>query len=131
MKTLVIDTDRAIMDAVSAIFCKKGGCDWAEDGEKGLDMIKSAFKQGQPYDLIVLEIVLPEVSGYTIIKEVRNLELNMNISPIDEVKIIVLTYRSDEPTLLQAFRNGATGWVSKPIDPTALEAKINKLHWWS
>lgn len=117
MKTLIIDDTCA---PLAVTFEKWGLCDVATTGMEGLSYIINSYKIKCLYSLIILDIVLPELSGFDIIKQIRSLEVQYNIKPIEEAKIVVVTSRTDEPSILEAFRNGATGWINKPIE-------VNKL----
>ena len=128
MKTLVIDAEEALKESICNIFATKGACDSANDGNMGLELIKQAFNLNSPYELIILDIVLPEVDGHTIIKKIRAWELAGNIDPLMEAKIVVMSRRRDEPTILQAFRNGATGWINKPASAEDVMLKLNNLN---
>ena len=125
MKTLVIDAEEAIKQSICGIFVENGVCDGAGDGLMGLELLKQAFSINQPYRVVVLDIVLPKVDGHTIIKKIRQWELEKGIDPLNEATILVVSRRRDEPTILKAFRNGATGWISKPV---AIEEIVNKLN---
>ena len=126
MRTLIIDDEQPLRSALYKVFSSLGVCDQAEDGAQGLMLIKMALEK-EPYDLIVLDIVLPELSGQRIIKKLRELEAKAGIDPLKEAKVVVVSGRQDEPTLLQAFRNGATGWVNKPINPAKLLNNLKNL----
>ena len=127
MKTLVIDAEEAIKQSICGVFANNGTCDGATDGQMGLDLLKQAFKLKQPYTLVILDIVLPEVDGHTIIKRIREWELEQGVDPLNESKILVVSRRRDEPTILKAFRNGATGWISKPVAVEEIIHKLNNL----
>ena len=127
MKTLVIDAEEAIKQSICGIFADTGACDGANDGNMGLELIKQAFEISQPYALIILDIVLPEIDGHTIIKQIRQWEIDRGIDTLNEAKILVVSRRRDEPTILRAFRNGATGWISKPVAMEEIVHKLNNL----
>ena len=127
MKTLVIDAEEAIREGLAGIFGNNGVCDTAENGQIGLDLVQKSFELNMPYALVMLDIVLPEIDGGTIIKRIRANELKYGVDTLNEARILVVSHRKDEPTILNAFRNGASGWISKPVDMEHILNKIKNL----
>lgn len=123
MKTLIVDDEATCL---VELLNEWGSCDVATTGIEGLEYVENALKIKAPYELILLDIILPELNGLDLIKKIRRLELVYNIKSVDESKIVVISTRRDEPSILEAFRNGGTGWIGKPIDPNSLIANLRK-----
>ena len=85
----------------------------AVDGKKALDIIIK-----KTFDLIMLDIMLPESDGWTICKEIRK---------SCQTPIIFLTARSEEFDKLLGFELGADDYVTKPFSPKELVARVNAL----
>jgi class 3 adenylate cyclase len=84
--------------------------DTAEGGQEAIEKIRSTT-----YDLILLDIMMPEVSGYEVLKEVRK-----TLSPL-ELPIIMATAKDQGEDIVSAFKLGANDYITKPIDfPMAL-----------
>ncbi len=82
----------------------------AEGGQEAIEKIRSTT-----YDLILLDIMMPEVSGYDVLKEVRK-----TLSPL-ELPIIMATAKDQGEDIVSAFKLGANDYITKPIDfPVAL-----------
>ena len=82
----------------------------AEGGQEAIEKIRSTT-----YDLILLDIMMPEVSGYDVLKEVRK-----TLSPL-ELPIIMATAKDEGEDMVSAFKLGANDYITKPIDfPVAL-----------
>lgn len=124
MKTLIVDDEPTCL---GEILNGWGQCDIATTGIEGLEYVENALKIKAPYELILLDIIIPELNGLDLIKKIRRLELVYNIKSVHESKIVVISTRRDEPSILEAFRNGSTGWINKPIDPVSFVAAIKKL----
>lgn len=84
----------------------------AADGEKALEMFKS-----NPVDLVILDIVLPKIDGWSVCRRLRK-----NSS----VPIIILTARSDEDDSLLGYELGADDYLIKPYSPRVLMAKVKR-----
>lgn len=104
-----------------------GECDVAAKGDEALDAYVEAQQRGKPYDLICLDIMLPNLSGQEILREIRRHEEAHGIGGLDRVKIIMTTGLSDPQTVLESFREGCEGYIIKPVDKGQLLKQIQKL----
>ena len=115
MKVLIVDDNEEITEAVSFLLEEMNVSSTVlSDGKQGLDMIK----QRQDFDIIFLDIAMPNFSGYDILDELKrdNLIVSRNIvlftaSTLDERK--VLSY-------------GVKGIIKKPISIDDLQAVIDR-----
>ncbi|MBR4759719.1 MAG: response regulator transcription factor [Lachnospiraceae bacterium] len=86
----------------------------AEDGEKALDV----FYSDPTISLIILDVMMPKVDGWTVCKEIRE---------TSQIPIIMLTAKSTENDELQSFDIGADEYISKPFSPEILVARVEAL----
>lgn len=124
IKTLIID------DEIQGYTCIKsmlGVCDIVESGLIGVEYAETALKIKSYYNLILLDVVIPDLDGIEVIRKIRDLEKSYNIKSSSEAKIVVVSSRRDEPTILEAFRNGATGWIDKPVATDLFLIKLKNL----
>ncbi|MDD4950438.1 diguanylate cyclase [Sulfuricurvum sp.] len=83
----------------------------------GLDALK--FLSNHLVDIILLDIIMPDMDGFTLAKELRK-------SPtISQIPIIYLTADNAEATIAKAFDNGAYDYIIKPFRPIELLARVN------
>jgi DNA-binding response OmpR family regulator len=112
-KILICEDNRLAMNTLSFILEKEGfKSDTAEDGNKAL-----ALLQKTDYDLILVDIHLPFISGLELIKYLRS-DLKMN------TPVLVLTAFSDLQMQRQAGELGISGYIVKPFDPSDLVRRI-------
>lgn len=112
MRILVVEDEKEIADGISKILEKNGyQVDCVYDGLSGLDAIYSNI-----YDLILLDIMLPEINGFDIIKEVRAEGVS--------TPIIVLTAKSQTDDKIFGLNTGADDYITKPFDGGELLARI-------
>ncbi|HEY5124557.1 MAG TPA: sigma-54 dependent transcriptional regulator [Ignavibacteria bacterium] len=107
-KIFVVDDERIVRESLFHWFEDEGyEVDTAEDGEKALKM----FEKGK-FDLVLLDMRMPGMSG---------LELLVKIKEIDPVCIVILiTAFASVPSAIQALKEGAYDYVTKPVDPDEL-----------
>ncbi len=108
---LVVDDEKQIVDIVKAYLQKEGfRVIIAHDGRSALELV-----QRQPPDLIVLDLMLPGVSGWDICRILRKKS---------NIPIIMLTARDDVTDRIVGLELGADDYVTKPFDPKELVSRV-------
>ncbi len=109
---LIVD-DEADMRRLIRMYLEKEGysCVEAEDGQVALDLLKS-----HTFDLIILDVMMPNVDGLTLCMKVREQS---------SVPIIFLTARGDEWDRVYGLKLGADDYVVKPFSPNELIARVD------
>lgn len=118
MKTiLVIDDEKDIVELVSYNLKKEGfAVDAAFDGETALKKIRSA-----PYELIVLDLMLPGVQGLELCRIIRN------DPAIAATPIVMLTAKGEEVDKVLGLEIGADDYMTKPFSPRELVARVKAI----
>ncbi|MGL5543115.1 MAG: response regulator transcription factor, partial [Fusobacteriaceae bacterium] len=112
MKILVVEDERYIAEPLIAILEKNRYIvDYARDGEEGLDCALTGI-----YNLIILDILLPRLSGREVLKELRDKKI--------ETPVIMLTALSEIHDKILGLDLGADDYISKPFDSEELLARI-------
>ncbi|HEX7899705.1 MAG TPA: sigma-54 dependent transcriptional regulator [Planctomycetota bacterium] len=113
-RILVLDDDRPHAEAAAETLERAGHeCRIATSGAEGLRKIDS-----EPFDLILTDLVLRDMSGLDVVRHVRRRSA--------ETEIIVMTGYPSYETALEAMDEGAYDYLNKPIDLNILRAKIRK-----
>lgn len=114
IKVLIIEDEEKMRELMKIAF-KKENFESLEavDGKQGLSMFKS-----NPVDIVVLDVMLPEIDGWTVCREIRR---------SSNVPIILLTARGEEFDKLFGFELGADDYIVKPFSPKELVARIKAL----
>lgn len=114
MKILVVDDDRVLADLVTFTFQREGfDVIQAHDGATAL----RRFAEDSP-DLVVLDINLPEVDGFTVCRRIREQH---------DTPIIMLTVRSEEDDIVHGLDIGADDYIAKPFSPRQLVARAQAI----
>ena len=110
-KILIVDDEENIRKVIREYLEFEGFlCFEASNGEEAIKMCKE-----NSYDLIVLDIMMPKIDGFTVAKEIRKKQ---------SVPIIMLSARSEEYDKLYGFDVGIDDYVTKPFSPKELVARI-------
>ena len=112
-KVLLIEDEENIRKIISYDL-RKAGHTIVESGD-GQEALDIALKQ--PFDVLIIDWMLPHVSGIEIVQKLRT-------QHVDSV-IIMLTARDDETDILYAFDQGVDDYVTKPFSPRELLARVN------
>lgn len=113
MRILIIEDEYNLADAIKdSLIKEKYLVDISCDGIEGLD---NAFLN--IYDLIILDVMLPNINGFEILKKIRQENINS--------KVIMLTAKSQLEDKLNGLTNGANDYITKPFHIEELVARIN------
>ena len=116
MRILLVEDNRDILANLADYLSMKGyTVDCAQDGLSGLHLAAT-----EHYDLIVLDIMLPGIDGYTLCKRLRE-------DARRDTPVIMLTARDQLDDRLQGFRSGADDYLLKPFDLAELVARLHVL----
>ena len=127
MKMLIVEDDFTTRKILLKFLQPYGDCDVAVDGQEALVAYKEALACGDPYNLICLDIMMPELDGHGVLRSIREIESGTGIVPTQGVKIVMTTALGDSSNVLGAFKGGCEGYVVKPIDKQRLLAELRKL----
>ncbi len=116
MKILVCEDEEIMLTALEFRLRKQGfNVIKAEDGKAALEKINS-----ESPDLIVADVMMPHVTGLELISHVRDVRKS-------STPIIMISALEQEETVLEAFRLGATDFITKPFRPNELILRIKKI----
>ena len=111
-KLLIVDDEMHIRDLVQkyATF-ENYESETAENGLEAIEKVKH-----NEYDLVIMDIMMPELDGFSAVKEIRK---------ISQVPVIMLSARSEEYDKLYGFDLGIDDYVTKPFSPKELMRRVN------
>ncbi len=115
MKILVVDDDKEIAQLLG-IYIKNEGYDpiTAYNGKEALTKLHTTPDIG----LMILDIMMPEMSGIEVIKEVRK---------DSELPILILSAKTDDMDKIQGLVSGGDDYVTKPFNPLEVMARVKSL----
>ena len=115
MRVLVVEDDRGIGDLVCDDLRDQGyAVDWAQDGDEALGLLASF-----PYDLVVLDLMLPGHNGFEIVERLRG--------GGQKVPVLMLTARDSVDDRVKGLELGADDYLVKPFHLTELRARVRAL----
>ena len=115
MNILIVEDEGALAGALEHILQKAGHItDWVSDGQSALDYIR-----GFPYDLILLDVMLPKLDGFAVVRQMRREKI--------AAPVLMLTARTAVPDKVEGLDAGADDYLTKPFDTEELLARIRAM----
>jgi two-component system chemotaxis response regulator CheY len=127
MKALIVEDDLVTRTVLLRTLSSQGTCDVAVNGEEALQAMHLAVTTNEPYQIICLDVMLPDMSGLEVLHALRATEELHGIFALDGVKVIMTTSREDSATILSAFKAGCEAYLIKPFARKDLLAAVDNL----
>ena len=128
MKCLIVDDDQLGRELIAEYLNGRGSLDMAANGQEAVDKYRGAIGGGAPYDLILLDIIMPGMDGHEAAKTIRRLEREQGITPDKGVNIIVLTSLSTPKDVIESYVSAqSAAHLVKPVTPEKLLTTLSKL----
>lgn len=128
MRILIVEDDFTSRTLLQRMLSEFGPCDVAVNGAEALEAWAAAVKEGNPYRLICLDIMMPEMDGQQVLKAIRASERDLGVKPQDEVRILMTTALDSPREVFEAFyQGGCTGYLVKPIEKKKLTQQLRGL----
>jgi two-component system chemotaxis response regulator CheY len=128
MRVLIVDDDYYSRSFLEYILHPYAICDVAENGEEAVMAFQQAHKDRKPYDLVCMDLRMPEIDGSAAMREIRDVERDLGVDRGKQAKIIITSVLEDaEDTHNAMFLGDATAFLQKPIEEKALLAELKRL----
>lgn len=119
-KLLIVDDEIQIIDLIKKYARFSGyDCDVAYNGKEAIELVKQNNSNDENgYSLIIMDIMMPEMDGFTAVKEIRK---------FSSLPVILLSARSEEYDKLYGFDLGIDDYVTKPFSPKELMMRVGAI----
>jgi len=127
MRILIVDDDQNSARLLATMMRPFGECDLATDGRQAIDNVKVAYREDDPYDLICLDIMMPNIDGQRALQAIREYEEKRKVPFGRATKIMMVTALSDTYNMIKAFVHLCDAYIAKPIEKKELIEKLEQL----
>jgi len=128
MRILIVEDDFVGRKVMHQLLLEYGQCDVAVDGLEAVKAYDLAWEAGEPYDVMFLDIMMPNMSGHEALKIIRDREKERGVTPQNEVKVIMTSALDDVKNVTQSFfQGGASAYLVKPIERRKVIEELRKL----
>lgn len=129
MKSLVVDDELVSRSKLKKIMESYGPCDTVEDGDQAVLAVIRALNLGEPYEVILMDLMMPIMDGHEALKRIRAIEGERRVEPGKEARVIVVSCLEDQKNVCQAFFKGlASVYVTKPVNRESVQTALRSLN---
>ena len=127
MKSLLVEDDCASRKLMQRWLSDISDCDSAVNGIEAVNAFNKALQEGDPYDMICLDIMMPKMDGHQALEMIRQIEREHGVADRNGVKVIMTTALGDSKHVMSAFHEGCEAYIVKPVDKQSLLQKMEML----
>jgi len=127
MKTLIVEDDLTSRILLQELLREYGPSDAVPNGKKAVDSVEESLRRQQPYDLICIDIVMPEMDGQQALEQIRALEAAKGTPAGHGAKIVMTTVSRDKADIIKAFQRQCDGYLLKPVGKASLAKCLQEL----
>lgn len=125
LRILVVDDDATCRSVLTALLARRGTVDGAASGAEALRLFAKAGDEGRPYELVCLDIELPDLGGLEVLKALRAFEEAR--SRAGACKVVMVTAHGDPRNVMSAFRHQCEGFITKPVTAGSVAAHLAEI----
>jgi len=128
MNCLIVDDDELGRELIAEYLDGQASLDMAVNGREAVEKYEASCANGTPYDLIILDIVMPEMNGHEAAKTIRRVEQEQGFTPDKGVNIIVLSALNTPKDIIETYVSAqSSAHLIKPVTREKLLLTLNKL----
>ncbi|HNY65558.1 MAG TPA: HDOD domain-containing protein [Deltaproteobacteria bacterium] len=124
MKILVVDDELVSRKKMQSIMEGIGECESAESGSEAVEAFKGAWEKWAPFDLITLDIMMPDMDGTRVLSMIRQIEEEKGIPREKKAKIFMVTSLSEKDTIISCVQTGCDDFIIKPFSRETVAKKL-------
>jgi len=124
LKMLLAEDDFASRLLLQTYLSKFGECHVAVNGVEAVQAFRLTLERGERYDLICMDIMMPEMDGREAVRRIRALEEEHGILSTGGAKIVMTTAVDDVKEVILCFHELCDAYLTKPIDLAQLQARM-------
>ncbi len=127
MRVLIAEDDPTSRTLLRELLKGYGTVEEAVNGRDAETAVLKALVAGTPYDLICLDIMMPEMDGHAALQEIRTMEAAKGIPLGSGAKVIMVTALTDKRSVMSAFAEQCDAYLPKPVDKAKLLDHLRRL----
>lgn len=129
IKILVVEDEFISRTLLIETLAPFGDCDAVSNGREAVDILEKCYDLSEKgYDLICLDIMMPQMSGHEVLREMRRIEKEKGINGSKMAKVLMVTALDDAKNIMKALVDGrCQAYLTKPISRTRIEEQLRHL----
>ena len=126
MRILIAEDDFASRKFMLKFLTKYAEVDVTVDGQEAVNAFELALEDGEPYDLVCLDVMMPNMDGLEALETIRKLEAGCD-AKLKKARVIMTTALDEVNQVDKAFQLGCEGYAVKPIDTEKFLVIMDKM----
>jgi len=127
LRVLIVEDDFTSRILLQEVMSRYGVCHIAVNGVEAVVAFQDALQNQKPYQLVFLDIMMPEMDGQETLKRIRAIEMEGGILLGHGAKIIMQTAHTDAKNILESFSEMCDAYLVKPIQVDKLKKELKTL----
>ena len=127
MKILILEDDVHLLKLLVRIMSKYGEYYATDNGADAVRVFGEAMEEGAPFDVALLDIMLPGIDGYEVLGHIRRIEASHKRDGLDGAKVIMVTALNGAKNIMYAFQENCEAYLTKPYSSEELESTLASL----
>lgn len=127
MKILIVDDDFVSRTKMRTILENFGECEAVDNGTQAIQLFSEELSQNKPFDLMTLDIDMPEIDGKQVLQRIRGIEAEKDIEKSHRTKVIMVTSYSDKENIVSCIQAGCNDYVIKPFSLSTVSSKLQAI----
>ena len=124
MRILIVEDDFISRKLLTHFLAGFGEVVAAEDGQKGLDLLMQGITTEHPFDLVTLDVMMPEIDGQEVLAKLRAIE---SVTNAPRAHVLMTTGLEDLQSVKEAYENLCDAYLNKPVRKAVLYETLQKL----
>lgn len=127
MRILIVEDELISRQIIKKIAEPYGECDIAVNGIEAIELFQNSISEEDFYNVIFLDIMLPEMDGYSVLKNIREIEESTGIPLLDKAKIVMTTSLEESKNIIAAFKEQCDYYIVKPVDRSEVNSILDNI----
>ncbi|MBN2722530.1 MAG: response regulator [Deltaproteobacteria bacterium] len=127
LKILIVEDDNTSREVLRRILLEKGSVDAAPNGEQAISFFRKSLEQREHYNLVCLDIEMPQASGHEVLTQIRKLEKENGIEGIFKTRVIMTTASHGEDDVVNAYLGECDAYILKPVVKKVIFERMREL----
>lgn len=116
MRILIVDDDLIGCELLKTLLKSYGECIAVSDGKQAIDAYSDSLVKNDPFQLVFLDIMMPEMNGHEVLERLRGMEEEQGILYGHGAQVVMTTALGDTKNVLSAFSEGCEYYLVKPVE---------------
>ncbi|MBN1125570.1 MAG: response regulator [Sedimentisphaerales bacterium] len=125
MRFLIVEDDAVSRELLRLHLSDYGTCFEVPNGLLASEVIRNSLQEGEPFDAVFLDIMMPGMNGHEVLETLRQTEREVG-SQDHRIKVIIVSALGDATNIMTAIQEGADGYIVKPVREENLLKELAK-----